>query len=43
MTTAELALENDEVPVPWIVRFPVAVVFPWVTTSPKLVMVGISN
>jgi hypothetical protein len=43
MVTAEVAPEKEEVPVPWTVRFPVAVVLPWVTTSPKLVMVGISN
>jgi len=41
MVTAELADEKAHVPVPCTVRFPVAVVLPWVTTSPKFVMVGI--
>ena len=39
--TADVALEKEEVPPPCIIKFPVTVVLPWVTTSPKFVTVGI--
>jgi hypothetical protein len=39
--TADVAEDQLEVPVPWIVTLPTTWVFPCVATSPKLLMTGI--
>jgi hypothetical protein len=39
--TADVAEDQLEVPVPWIVTLPTTRVLPCVATSPKLLMTGI--
>jgi hypothetical protein len=39
--TADKADDQADVPVPWMVTLPTIWVFPCVTTSPKLLMIGI--